>query len=249
MKNLLILSMAVLCMTGCVSKGEYTKTREEADSLQAALMVAQGSVDLYTQIITIMDSIEGSQMALRIDLESGSTYDDYVAKMKAIKNQLSDASAKIAKLESDAGKNLKYIRSLKKQLADKNAEIAQLTAAIEGYQESLKMANEENTALISMVDVQGAELDMKALEIEQKRQELAYLEEKIAQMTQQSLISEADAYYARAEATEIAAKRTQLAPKKKRETLEEALKLYEKSLSLGKAEAQAKIDALKEKLK
>ncbi len=249
MKKLLITAIAATCLAGCVSKGDYSQARSEADSLQTQLEIAQSTVALYEQVTTIIDSVGKSQMALKIDLETGATYDDYVAKMRGIKDQLETANDKLAKLEEDAGKNAKYIRNLKKQLADKNAEIAELNAAIEGYQESLKLANEENTALISMVDLQGAELDDKNFQIEQKKQELAYLDAKIAQMTQQSVITEADAYYARAEATEMAANRTQLAPKKKKQTLEEALAFYEKSLSLGKAEAKAKVDALKAKLK
>jgi len=47
---------------------------------------------------------------------------------------------------------------------------------------------------------------------------------------------------------EEAANRTKLAPKKKKETYKEAIELYKKALSLGKTEAQAKIDALNKKI-
>jgi hypothetical protein len=57
-------------------------------------------------------------------------------------------------------------------------------------------------------------------------------------------MSEADAFYARAVAMEEAANRTKLAPRKKRETLKEALELYKKALSLGRTDAQKKIDQL-----
>ena len=53
---------------------------------------------------------------------------------------------------------------------------------------------------------------------------------------------------ARAQAVEEAANRTKLAPRKKKDTYKEALELYKKSVSLGKAEAQAKVDELEKKL-
>jgi hypothetical protein len=75
------------------------------------------------------------------------------------------------------------------------------------------------------------------------------LEQKIQQVQLQSKINEADSYYARAQAVEETGNRTKLAAKKKKETYKEAIELYRKSLSLGKSEAQAKIDELEKKVK
>jgi hypothetical protein len=77
---------------------------------------------------------------------------------------------------------------------------------------------------------------------------LALIEAKIQELMIQSKMSEADAYYARAQAVEEAANRTKLAPRKKKETLKEAVELYKKALSMGKTEAQAKIDELEPKI-
>ena len=74
------------------------------------------------------------------------------------------------------------------------------------------------------------------------------MEEKIQQVQLQSKVSEADSYFARGQAVEEAANRTKLAPRKKKETYKEAIELYKKALSLGKQEAQAKIDALSKKI-
>lgn len=91
-------------------------------------------------------------------------------------------------------------------------------------------------------------LEDKESEILSKQQELALIEARIQELMIQSKMSEADAYYARASAVEEAANRTKLAPKKKKETLKEAVELYKKALSLGKNEAQAKIDELEKKI-
>jgi chromosome segregation ATPase len=247
-KNILIIAV-VIAAASCVSKSEYTRVQTQSDSLQAALVISQGTVGLYEQVTAIIDSVENSQLALRMDLENGSTYDDYVSKMSGIKKQLKMANDKMAKLEADAGVNLKYISSLKKQLKQKNAEIEQLNASIEQYKANLQTATDENTALINMVDVQSQELSTKKDLIEQKKQELAFLEAKIDAMSKESLISQAESTYARAQAIEEVANRTQLAPKRKKESLQEALTLYEKSLALGKKEAKAKVDELTAKLK
>ena len=82
-----------------------------------------------------------------------------------------------------------------------------------------------------------------------KQQELALLQAKGDEMIENFKVSEAEAFYARAKSVEEAARRTRLAPHKKRETYREALELYQKSLSLGKKEAQANIDALQKKVK
>ena len=64
----------------------------------------------------------------------------------------------------------------------------------------------------------------------------------------QGKVNEADQYFARAQAIELAANRTKLAPRKKKETFKEAIELYKKALSLGKAEAQAKISELEKRI-
>jgi len=96
--------------------------------------------------------------------------------------------------------------------------------------------------------MQEAELSDKAAQIETKTQELALIEARVQELMIQSKMTEADAYYARGQAVEEAANRTKLAPRKKKETYREAVELYKKALSLGKAEAQDKITELEKKL-
>jgi len=67
---------------------------------------------------------------------------------------------------------------------------------------------------------------------------------KVEEINTANQASQADLYFAQAQALETAAVRTKFAPKKKKETQREALELYKLSLSLGKSEAQQKIDEL-----
>jgi len=154
----------------------------------------------------------------------------YVDLEKALKKSKGNANAYAA-----------TVKKLKADLEAKNQEIAKL-------QDLVATLGNENQNLITTNSLQLAEINDKNSQIEAKKQELNLLEEKIQQVQIQSKVSEADSYFARAQAMEEAANRTKLAPRKKKDTYREAVELYKKSLSLGKTEAQAKIDALSKKI-
>jgi chromosome segregation ATPase len=162
--------------------------------------------------------------------------------VKDTQNKIEDLEKSLKKSKGNANAYAATIKKLKADLEAKNKEISAL-------QEMVASLGNENKNLITTIDLQEAELNDKSAQIESKKQELALLEEKIQQVQLQSKISEADSYYARAQAIEEAGNRTKLAPKKKKETYKEAIELYKKSLSLGKTEAQANIDALEKKIK
>lgn len=196
-----------------------------------------------------MDSIDANRQLLRVNMVEGTTYDNYTSRMKDINNYVKDTQNKIEDLEkalkkskSSANVYAATIKKLKSDLQAKNDEINKL-------QELVATLGNENKNLITTIDLQEAELNDKTAMIEEKKQELALLEEKIQQVQLQSKVSEADSYFARAQAVEEAGNRTKLAPRKKKETFKEAIELYKKALSLGKTDAQAKIDELEKRVK
>ena len=134
------------------------------------------------------------------------------------------------------------MKKLKADLEQKNNQIALLQQKVD------ELGNQNENMKIT-IDMQEAELNDKQTQIETKTQELALIEAKIQELMIQSKMSEADSYFARAQAVEEAANRTKLAPRKKKDTLKEALELYKKAQSLGKTEAQAKIDELEKRVK
>jgi hypothetical protein len=83
-------------------------------------------------------------------------------------------------------------------------------------------------------------------EIDTREKELAQLELSIAELKR---INTAEAYYNKAQTVEHSARRMTFAFKKKRETLREALELYQKSFTLGKKEAEKNVLALKKALR
>jgi chromosome segregation ATPase len=245
-KLLLCLPLAAL-LAGCDSK-EKDQLKSQNDSLRVQLEESQRMAQTLTEVGVLMDSIDASRQLLRVNMVEGTTYEDYKSRMADINNYVKDTQQKITDLEKNVSKSdanskafQKTIRTLKSQLAEKTTQIASLEEQVEKYRN-------ENQNLISTVGMQEAELVDKQAEIEAKGQELALIEARIQELMIQSKMSEADAYYARAQAVEEAANRTKLAPKKKKETLKEAVELYKKALSMGKTEAQAKIDELEKKI-
>ena len=229
-----------------------TKEREmlqsQVDSLKVELETSQAMAQTLTEVGSMMDSIDASRQLLKVDMKEGTTYGDYASRMKDINGYVKETKKKIDDLEkslktskSNSAAFSNTIRRLKADLESKSKEIA-------GLQEQVDKYRSENQNLITTVGMQEAELADKSTEIESKTQELALIEARVQELMIQSKMTEADAYYARGQAVEEAAKRTKLAPRKKRETYREAVELYKKALSLGKNEAQEKIDALEKKL-
>ncbi len=220
----------------------------ENEELRAELNRAQMAVSTLEEVGTLMDSIDNARNALKLELEAGTDYDDYVKRMNDINNYVTSTEAKLEQLEKDmdasASKNQAYIKTisrLKKDLAAKTTEITQLQGTVEKYKK-------ENTDLLDIVDLRETQIDDLEEEINMKLEELDLLENRVQEMMKKAQISEADSYFALGEALEEAARRTKLAPKKKKETYREAIEYYKQALAFGREDAQEKIDALEEKI-
>jgi chromosome segregation ATPase len=245
-KNLFFFLAIVLVLASCDNKSE--KLQNQLDSMRTELQNNQKFVETLKDVGVLMDSIDANRQLLRVNMVEGTTYTDYTSRMKDINNYVKDTQTKIEDLEKTLKKSkgaanayAATIKKLKTDLETKSQEISKL-------QELVASLGNENQNLITTNNLQQAEINDKTSQIEAKKQELALLEEKIQQVQLQSKVSEADSYFARAQAVEEAANRTKLAPRKKKDTYKEAIELYRKSLSLGKTEAQAKIDALSKKI-
>ena len=247
LKKLLYILPLVALLAGC-DKAEKETLQKQVDSLNLELERSHQMSKTLSEVGTLMDSIDASRQLLRVNMVEGTTYDDYAARMKNLNSYIKETQAKIEKLEkslkgSKANESAyaKTIRDLKKSLTSKTEEVVLLQEQVEKYRN-------ENQNLVTTVGLQEAEIVDKQAQIEAKNLELALIEARVQELMIQSKMSEADAYYTRALAVEEAANRTKLAPRKKKDTLREAIELYKKALSLGKNEAQAKIDELEKRL-
>lgn len=241
----LVSSVGVLLMS---CGGGSEKLQSQVDSLKTELQASQEFAQTLQEVGVLMDSIDANRQLLRVNMVEGTTYDDYTSRMKDINNYVKDTQRKIEDLEKTLKKSkgtanayAATIKKLKADLEAKNVEILALQEQVDKYRN-------ENENLVQTVTLQSKEIDDQEADLQAKRQELALIEARIQELMVQSKMSEADGFYARAQAVEEAANRTKLAPRKKKETLKEALELYKKALSLGKAEAQAKITELEKRI-
>lgn len=240
--------LAALLLGAASCGNEKEQMQTQLDSLKSALETSQQVAQTLEEVGGLMDSIDANRQLLRVNMVEGTTYDDYTARMKDINNYVKDTQRKIddleAALKKSKGVSATYaatIKRLKNDIEAKNADIALLQEQVESYRS-------ENTSLVTTVGLQAREIADQEAEINAKRQELALIEAHIQELMVQGKMNEADQFFARAQAVEEAANRTKLAPRKKKETLKDALELYRKAYSMGKAEAQAKIAELEKKV-
>lgn len=246
-KLLLLLPAAGFLLSGCDTK-EKTELQSKVDSLQVELEASQKVAQTLQDVGVLMDSIDASRQLLKVNMVEGTTYEDYTSRMKDLNNYVRETQQKIDNLETDLKKSKSTSASMSATIKKLRRDLQSQTQEIAVLQEQVEKFRNENENLVQTVGLQEAMLEDKETEIFTKQQELALIEARIQELMIQSKVSEADAYFARAAAVEEAANRTRLAPRKKKETLAEAVELYKKALSLGKEEAQAKIDELEKKI-
>ena len=242
-KNFLFgLSLAMLAW-GCDS-GEKKQLRAEVDSLRTELQTSQQMAQSLQEVGALIDSIDASRHLLRTDVVEGTSYTDYANRLKNINEHIQQTEGKIAELEESLKTSKSsastYAGSIKRLRADLEARTQQL-AALEQEIENMRT---ENVTLAKTVNERDSVLVVKEEVIQMKEQDIASLETRVEEINTASRMSQADLYFAQAQALETAASRTKFAPRKKKETQREALELYKLSLSLGKEEAQDKIDEL-----
>jgi tetratricopeptide (TPR) repeat protein len=247
MKNILWIIPATLLLASCGTK-EKEALQSRVDSLSIELENSQRMANTLVEVGALMDSIDVSRQLLRMNMVEGTTYEDYTSRMRDLNQYVKDTEKKITDLENalkkSEGNTASYARQIKKLKDDLQAKSNEVLA----LQEMVEKYRSENQNLVSLAEMQSAEISDKELQIQTKEQELALIEARIQELMIQSKVSEADAYFARGQAVEEAANRTKLAPRKKKETYQEAIELYRKALSLGNQEAQARITELEKKL-
>lgn len=245
-KLLPVFALAVLT-TACDTQ-EKAKLKSEVDSLRNELQTSQRMAQTLQDVGTLMDSIDANRQLLRVNMVEGTTYDDYTARMKDLNNYVRETEDKIADLEAQLKKSKGTVNSFSSMIKKLKAELITKSQEVILLQEEAERARNENQNLTETIRLQEEELTSKEDEIRMRDQELANSENKIQEMILNQKISEADAYFKQAQAVEETANRTKLAPKKKKASIRQAIDLYKKALSLGKQEAQAKIDELEKRL-
>jgi chromosome segregation ATPase len=215
------------------------------DSLSAELQASKQVEATMGEIGVLIDTIDANRAALRTEMVEGTSYTDYITRLKDINNHITETKNKVAELEKNV-KNAKNssavaLKRLKADLELRSQELLALQSEIENMRA-------ENRKLATNITVKDSTLNNREEVIKMREQDIASLEGLVKDINEQTKVKVANLYYAQAQALETAAQRTHFAPKKKKETKREALELYKLSLSLGKAEAEARIAELEKDL-
>ena len=240
---------SVLFIFSCTNKEEAQKLHMENEELKAELNRAQVAVATLDEVGSLMDSIDIARKALRLELEAGTDYEDYLNRMKDINNYVGETEKRINALEIELNKSSSKSQSYARSIATMKKNLAAKTKEIEALQTTVENYKKENTDLLNLVDLKETEIVDMEQQVAMKTEELALIENRIQELMIQSQLTEADTYFALGEALEEAARRTKLAPKKRKETYREAVEIFKKALAFGREDAQEKIDALEKKIK
>jgi hypothetical protein len=244
MTGILGFSIASALFISC-DKQETAQLQRKIDSLSAELQSSRQTEQIITDVGALIDSIDASRQALRTEMAEGTTYTDYITRLKDINKYISDTETKIAEMErtfkKDKGLSRAAINRLRSDLDIRSQEVLALQIEIE------KM-REENKVLAANVNEKDSTIAMREEVIHLREEDIRQLESLVRDINEQTKIKVANLYYDQAQALETAAARTMFAPRKKKETKREALELYKLSFSLGKAEAEARINELEKDL-
>ena len=240
----LVLSLGVAAaMLSCDTK-EKERLQSKVDSLSTELQASQEVAAQLKEVDVLIDSIDLSRNVLRANVVEGTSYHNYSNRLKDINKHIKDTQAKIDELEKTSKKVpglSSSIRKLKSDLELRSQEIAALQLEVS----KMRSENESMSVAIAKKD---STLMMKEDVIKVKESDIASLETSMKDATEKNRIAMADLYYKQANALEEVADRTNFAPRKKKEALREAVELYKISLSLGKEEAQDKINIIEKEL-
>jgi chromosome segregation ATPase len=244
----LIFALPLVGMLWSCDRKENAMLHTQVDSLRTELQTSQQTAKTLEEVGVLIDSIDASRQLLRTDVVEGTSYKDYAGRLKSINNHIKETQAKINELEktvkSSKSASSGYAGTIKRLKSD----LALSTSQIAALQQEVEKMRGENANLTASVSQKDSLLNVNTETIKMREQDVANLETKVEEINTQSRLTQADMYFAQAQALETAAARTKFAPKKKKETRREALELYKLSYSLGKTEAQTKIDELEKEI-
>lgn len=243
-KKLILGISVVAALWGCDSK-ERAKLQTEVDSLRVELQVSQQLTENMEEIGILLDSIDANRQLLRTDMVEGTSYENYTSRLRDINGYIQETQDKISQLEKSAEKSKSsYAATIKKLKLDLESRSLQIAA----LEQEVSNLHGENAVLSKNVNERDSMITQHTGTIKLREQDIASLEAHVQEISDKAKMDQADLYFAQAQALETAAVRTKFAPRKKKETKREALELYKLSLSLGKEEAQAKINQLEKDL-
>lgn len=238
--SVFFLVAGAILISAC-SNERLNRLTAQNDSLRMELAKAQSIIHTFSAINASLDSLDGLRNVVASHKEHEAPQAQMASRIHAINKHVVEAGEKI--------------NSLEKQLKSTRHENSAYVMMLDAVKSELQIRVDEVTVLEgSIADVEQMNEDVRwekekvvtelLGQVNAKQEALTGLEDRLHKLEITFRNTEAEAVYARAVAVEESARKTRLAPGKKRESLKEALELYKKAKSLGKAEAEINIRVL-----
>ena len=236
-----ILGLSLIGMLwSCSDEKKERELQSQIDSLKTELHTSEETAQTLQEVGGLIDSIDASRQLLRTDMVEGTSYKNYRERLKSIGDYVKETQSKIAELEQSAKNSRIYAGTIKRLKADLEARTQQIAV----LEEEVQKIRTENQSLSRTVSQRDSLISVNTETIKVREENLVALENRVTEISTQAKFDQAEAYYKQAQALEKVASKTHFAPKKKKETKKEALELYKMALSLGKTEAQQKVEKL-----
>jgi chromosome segregation ATPase len=244
----IILGLSVAgALLSCDSK-EKAALHSQVDSLRTELQASQEVEATMKEVGVLIDSIDANRKMLNTNVVEGTTYSSYTERLNSLNRFVKESQAKVAELEkslkNSSASSASYVATIKRLKVDLESRSAQIAL----LEEEVQKVRTENQSLSQTVTLKDSTITAHSEIIKMRESNIAELETKAQEVANQTRLTQADLYYAEAQALETAAQRTKFAPHRKKETKKEALELYKISVSLGKSEAQNRVDELQKSL-
>ncbi len=227
----------------CDSK-EKARLEFKVDSLNNELNASQAVASQMKEVDVLIDSIDASRKVLRANVVEGTSYDNYANRLKDINQYIKDTQVKIAALEKSA----KEARGMSSSIRRLKADLELRSQEIAALQMEVSKMRSENQSMANAITKKDSTLLAKEDIIKVRESDIAAFEVSMRDTNEKNRIAMADLYYNQAKALEVVADRTNFAPRKRKQAMREAMELYKISLSLGKTEAQGRINVLEKEL-
>ena len=95
---LLIYGLLGILFVGCGMKEENEQLKAENTRLMAQLEDAEAMSSTLDEVDALLDSIEDSRAILKMNLETGTSYDDFSDRIRGINDYISNTQLILAKI-------------------------------------------------------------------------------------------------------------------------------------------------------
>lgn len=190
------------CLHLLAAKQKKAVLQQRIDSLSIELNNSKDAEKNLNEVGMLIDSIDASRKTLQLKMVEGTSYSDYISRLKNINAYVQQTEAKLSQLEKSnknaTNSSASSIRRLKAYLANRTNEILDL---------ELKLANQHNQNLLMWAKLNSTDslLSLRDETIKLNERDIVSLEKLLNETQSENEIAIANLYFAQAEALEKAA--------------------------------------------